>query len=260
MSSAPSESGALALARRSPEVVRAKDKAAWLALFAGDASVEDPVGAGAYVGPARLSSFWDVFIAPQRDIEFRTRRDFASGEHVIRYVDIASITPVSDEPFVIPAMVEYRVRGEQIRVLRAFWEPRHAVTWHAQQGAKGLGGLLSHGMRTARGLGLGATMGFSKALGVGLTRGAGQALADRLCVSMRDEGALARLLDSAVVSIEGAVNDVAGLVAASEDFAIEEVIVAGSHLACVLGAGDRAVAALLDVDAGRVRRFDAIAV
>lgn len=55
--------------RRSREAVTARDKQAWLAVFADDAVVEDPIGPSAFDpegkghrGRAAISAFWDKAI------------------------------------------------------------------------------------------------------------------------------------------------------------------------------------------------------
>src|SRR5690606_32989730 len=128
----------------------------------------DPVGAGAHVGAARRARFWDVFIAPQESVTFTPRREFVRADHVIREVTISTVTPVSKEPFALPAIVEYRLRENRIAQLRAFWQPSRAVTWHAKQGLRGMVGLMAHGARTTRGLGVGAAMGFGLAMKPGV--------------------------------------------------------------------------------------------
>ena len=175
--------GPLEVVLRSPALVKRHDKDAWLALFTEDAVIEDPVGAGAYVGPARHSKFWDAFIAPN-EVTFHARRDFRSGDVIVRYVTISSVTPVSREPFELSALIEYVVRGERLASLRAFWEPRLAVSWHARQGVRGLLGLSKHGLRMTGGLGLGSAMGFSRALVPQLSRDHGRALAEKLARAM----------------------------------------------------------------------------
>ena len=259
---------ALEVAKRSPELVLARDKPGWLALFTEDASVEDPVGAGAYAGARRLSAFWDAFIAPQRSVTFLPKRDFAAADLAIRHVTISSVTPVSETPFELPVIIEYRVDGSRLSRLRAFWEPRHAVAWHAKQGLRGLGGLMSHGLRTTTGLGLGSALGFSKALKPSVSRTDGDRIARQLGAAMQSHEAWIRFCDHAKVSVgarprgdassselatspesawERAIEGAAGAA-----FEVDEVIVAGDYVACVLVSDEAAGAALLRVDGGRV--------
>ncbi len=253
--SAPVASDPFAPVLRSPELVGAHDKGAWLTLFTEDGSIEDPVGAGAYVGRDRHSAFWDAFIAPNR-VTFHGKRDFRSGDVVVRYVTISSITPVSEhEPFALPAIIEYRVRGERLASLRAFWEPRLAVGWHARKGLRGLMGLSKHGLRMTGGLGVSSAMGFSRALVPGVSKKDGRALAERLASAIgRSRGEWLELTRTARVSIaelppaSGERRDATEawkILERVKPLAPEEVIVAGDHLACVLSGGDGPAAAIL---------------
>lgn len=256
---------ALEIAKSSPERVKERDKAGWLALFTADARVEDPVGAGAHVGTAKLSSFWDVFIAPQRSITFAPRRDFLHRDVAIRYVTISTVTPVSDAPFEIPAIIEYRVRGDRVASLRAFWEPQLAVKWHAQQGAKGLTGLLKHGARTTTGLGLGKAMGFGLAMRPKVRERDARRIAELLEASIGGREAAWRELSPETLSVaphgdgdfltspEAAWRE---SVSEAPRMRIEETIVAGDHVACVLGSERLSVAAIAKTHRGRVARLD----
>ena len=87
-----------ALVERSPAAVAAKDKSAWLSLFARYNLVEDPVGSDpqisgvydrrtGYRSLARLSRFFDTFIAPNT-IRFHVDRDVVCGLHVLRDLTI----------------------------------------------------------------------------------------------------------------------------------------------------------------------------
>jgi ketosteroid isomerase-like protein len=259
----------LALAMTSPEVVARHDKSAWLALFTPDASVEDPVGSGAHIGARRLASFWDVFIAPNQ-VTFHPQREHVSGDTVVRHVRIATVTPVATEPFEISAIVEYRVRGARLASLRAFWEPRHAVLWHARKGLRGLAGLSRHGVRMVGGLGLGAAMGFGAALRPGVSRAAGRALAERLAASLGasraewmelSRGAALRVAapGSSDVVLRDAERAWEQALSGARLPKIEEVIVAGGHVACVLASEDGARAAAVIArmgKGGRVAELD----
>lgn len=253
----PSAAGpdALDVVLRSPELVKRHDKAAWLALFTEDALIEDPVGAGAYVGAARHSKFWDAFIAPNR-VTFHGHRDFRSGAVIVRYVTISTVTPVGDAPFELRALIEYVVRGDRVASLRAFWEPRLAVGWHARQGVRGVLGLSKHGLRMTGGLGIASAMGFSRALVPSLSRDRGRALAERLASAIggsRKEDWLA-LVSGARVSVGGADAEQAwdASLASAPRMRVEESIVAGDHLACVLASDARAAAVLARVEGDRI--------
>ena len=63
--------------KRSRDAVVARDKEAWLAVFADDAIVEDPIGPShfdpegkGHRGREAIAEFWDKAIAPTDKIEF----------------------------------------------------------------------------------------------------------------------------------------------------------------------------------------------
>ena len=74
------------MSQRSYRAVARKAKADWLALFADDAVLEDPVGPSffdpegrGHHGKAGISAFWDVAIAPVAEFRFTIRDSFANG-------------------------------------------------------------------------------------------------------------------------------------------------------------------------------------
>jgi hypothetical protein len=125
----------LALVERSPAAVAAKDKAAWLALFARYNLVEDPVGSApqisgifdrrtGYRGSGRLSRFFDTFIAPNT-IRFHVDRDVVCGLHVVRDLTI-EITMAPRVVVHVPVHLLYELttEGEAVKIFRlaAHWE------------------------------------------------------------------------------------------------------------------------------------------
>ena len=121
----PARDAALA----SYEAVSRKDKDAWLALFAPDGWVEDPVGpsvfdpdARGHHGPDGRSRFWDLTIATVEKFVFEIHDSFAAGLEcantgVIRTTLGNGWTVATEGVFV------YRVNPDgRLHSLRAFWE------------------------------------------------------------------------------------------------------------------------------------------
>ncbi|MGV9411886.1 nuclear transport factor 2 family protein [Nocardia sp. NPDC003693] len=115
----------------SQAAVRARDKAAWLALFAPDARVEDPIGVSPYdpvgaghAGPAAIAAFWDMAIA-RSVIDFRMRDSYACGDEV---AFVGVIRSERDGRAVeVDGVFTYRVNSAGLIVaLRAFWELKQA--------------------------------------------------------------------------------------------------------------------------------------
>jgi steroid Delta-isomerase len=75
------------LSQRSYDAVVRKAKEEWLALFAEDAVLEDPVGpsfldpeGAGHRGKDAISAFWDAAIAPVAEFRFHIRESFAGGD------------------------------------------------------------------------------------------------------------------------------------------------------------------------------------
>ncbi len=160
----PARDAAFALVQASPAAVARRDRAGWLELFGSDATIEDPVGAAIYCGADRLAAFWDAFIDPQERITFVPRCDFVSEDLVARHVTIETLTSSNAPILAVEAILEYRLRGDRIASLRAFWDPGIAVGWYARRGVNGIAELLQHGVRMTTGLGLGSALAFGRAL------------------------------------------------------------------------------------------------
>ncbi|QYN21747.1 nuclear transport factor 2 family protein [Amycolatopsis sp. DSM 110486] len=119
---------------RSMTSVAAGDKDGWLALFAPDAVVEDPVGPSMFDeqgkghhGREGIGAFWDLTIAHVERFEFVIRDSFATGAECANIGTITTYLPGgyrvdTDGVFV------YRV-GEDglITSMRAFWETDRAM-------------------------------------------------------------------------------------------------------------------------------------
>jgi ketosteroid isomerase-like protein len=115
--------------QKSIAAVQAKDRAAWLALFADDAVVEDPVGPSfldesgqGHRGLAAIGTFFDNNIAPVESIRFDLADSFAAGDEVANVATIHMTLPGGATSRCEGVFV-YRVRADgKLVSLRAFWE------------------------------------------------------------------------------------------------------------------------------------------
>jgi ketosteroid isomerase-like protein len=115
--------------QRSAAAVQAKDKAAWLALFADDAVVQDPVGKSfldetgeGHRGHDAIGAFFDANIATVEGIEFEIHDSFAAGDEVANVATIHMTLPGGTTSRCEGVFV-YRVRDDgKLVSLRAFWE------------------------------------------------------------------------------------------------------------------------------------------
>ena len=123
---------------RSPALVGVKDRAGWVALFHPDGFVEDPVEAGRYRGVPQLSTFWDVFIAPQPSVKFAVKRDFFGLHTLIRQATVVSITEADPGAVLpVPALICYTLRDGLVGSLQAVWEPRPVIGWFLKRNTDG---------------------------------------------------------------------------------------------------------------------------
>ena len=106
------------------------DRDGWLALYAEDATVEDPVGCSVWdptgqghTGKKAIAEFWDRAIGPNRGLNFRLRERYKGGEDELASVLTVS-TPLADGNQYEFGMVTLLRRSPHglIQRLRAFWK------------------------------------------------------------------------------------------------------------------------------------------
>ena len=122
------EHPARAAAQRSMDCVHAKKREDWIANFAEDAHVEDPIGksmldptGAGHRGRAAIAAFWDRVIAPNR-VMFEIRHSYACGNEC---ANVGSITTVmaNGATTIVNGVFTYRVDSAgKITNLRAYWE------------------------------------------------------------------------------------------------------------------------------------------
>jgi ketosteroid isomerase-like protein len=119
--------------RRSMEIVQRKvrgagDKAEWLALFADDAIIEDPIGRSpldpegkGHRGKAAIAAFWDANIA-SIGITLDIERSYACGNEVANVGTITTRMP-DGTAATVEGVFTYRVNDTgKLTALRAYWE------------------------------------------------------------------------------------------------------------------------------------------
>jgi ketosteroid isomerase-like protein len=118
--------------KRSREAAMARDKEAWLALFADDAIVEDPIGPShfdpegkGHRGKAAIAAFFDMAIAPSQ-LEFNFVDTFQCGNEEANVGHIVIIA--RGLRVIAEGVFTYRVNDEgNIVALRAYWEMDRAT-------------------------------------------------------------------------------------------------------------------------------------
>jgi steroid delta-isomerase len=129
--------GARELAEASMAAVESGDRQAWLALFADDAVVEDPIGPSVFDpkgmghrGAAAIATFYDTVIAVNESIRFTVHQSLLCGDEVAN-VGVIRITLAGGSAVEVDGVYTYRRSpDDKIVALRAYWEPEkvRAVT------------------------------------------------------------------------------------------------------------------------------------
>ena len=118
--------------KRSREAAIAHDKDAWLANFADDAIVEDPIGPShfdpegkGHRGKDAISKFYDMAIAPS-ELEFHFEKSYVCGDEEANTGHIEIVA--GGYRVVAEGVFTYRVNADgKIATLRAYWELEKAA-------------------------------------------------------------------------------------------------------------------------------------
>lgn len=120
--------------QRSMSAVARGAKDEWLALFAPDALVEDPVGpsfldpeGAGRRGHDAIAAFWDGTVATMSAFRFTIADSFANGSTCANVATIVSTLP-DGSTMTVDAVLVYTVDDDdKITSLRAYWEPDRAM-------------------------------------------------------------------------------------------------------------------------------------
>jgi ketosteroid isomerase-like protein len=116
------------LADASMQAAVVGDREGWLALYAEDAVLEDPVGPSpwdpegrGHRGKRALAAFWDRAIGPNRGLQFKVRERYTGGKEVASVLTVSTAVPGGQR--IELGMVTIHRSNEQglIQSLRAFW-------------------------------------------------------------------------------------------------------------------------------------------
>lgn len=119
--------------KRSRDAVIARDKAAWLEIFADDAIVEDPIGPShfdpegkGHRGRDAISAFWDKAIAPTDKIEFNFVDTFQCGNEEANVGNI--VITMGGYRITTDGVFTYKADDDgKLVALRAYWEVDRAT-------------------------------------------------------------------------------------------------------------------------------------
>ena len=127
---------ARAASQRSYSAVAKGDLAEWLAVYAEDAVLEDPVGPSMFDpegkghrGHAGISAFWEKAIAPIAAFEFTISDSFANpGGYTCANVGSIRTRLHDGSSFTTDLIMVYVVDDEgRVTSMKAFWEPERTM-------------------------------------------------------------------------------------------------------------------------------------
>lgn len=269
-SAAPSREALLRAAKASPEIAGQHDKERWLALYADDAIVEDPVGTPAsHRGRRRgrlgdeLGRFYEAFIAAS-GIEMVTRRDIVSDTYVFRAVDIHTTNLKTGLKMVVPANLLYEVVDRDgsllIRRMQAHWELNRMSRMLMGKGLLGARTIAVMNWSMLRAFGPKWLLAYFQASQKGVG-GKGRALVERLATDLEADGRASFAADATVELPGGATATAEEFAAGCTALSVRELLASGptvSGLATIewgARAREAGFVAELDASAERIRRL-----
>ena len=115
---------------RSRAAVTAGDREGWLALFADDAFVQDPIGPSAFDpegkghhGREAIAAFYDTVIASSEAITFEITESYLCGDEVADVGIIRTTLAGGTHQAIVRGVYTYRSNGAgKLASLRAYWE------------------------------------------------------------------------------------------------------------------------------------------
>jgi steroid delta-isomerase len=111
-----------ATVQRYAEAFSAGDKEGYCGLFADDATLEDPVGAGVHQGRAGIEAFWDTTREMTPTIELRITGPIRVAGNEAAFPGEARPS-LGDTPMVVPIVDTLAFDDDgKITQLRAFWD------------------------------------------------------------------------------------------------------------------------------------------
>ena len=108
------------LGATSLQLTKDRDRAGWLALFAPDAFVEDPVGGKQHHGIEAITEFYDSTISTVESFDYEIERCYLGGAEaafVIRFDIVAAGIRLD-----MDVVNVYAADGDRLRSLRSFWD------------------------------------------------------------------------------------------------------------------------------------------
>lgn len=254
MANTPDERAArLAVAAASPDAANRRARAEWLALYASDAEVHDPVGTPACRKDARtrpetgkndLELFYDTFIGGMNALQVDVKLDVVVGDVVARDVTLRP-TMAFGVRSEIPTRLLYELGCEDgklvVKRLGAYWDASQATQRTMSAGLRGKGSMVVSSARMARFLGRAWMQRYVAGTKRGARRPGREATLAFSNALRGNDLAAARELTSADMRVrvcEGAPMDLAAFVARGHELVLSEPIASGDVVTARCSAKD----------------------
>lgn len=128
------------LCLESLEAVAGQQRETWLALFADDAVMEDPVGKSVFDptgrghrGRAAIASFYDRFVSRNKSFRYVIREWHACGDEVASAATFTMVGPDDVERQLDLIIVHRATPNGKLASIRAFWNFDRVATRASQQ-------------------------------------------------------------------------------------------------------------------------------
>jgi ketosteroid isomerase-like protein len=110
------------LAETSLRLTKERDRAGWLALFAPDAFVEDPVGGGRHEGIEAITAFYDSTISTVESFDYRIERSYLCGNEVAVVIQFSIVAAGVNLDMDVVNVYAATADGDKLLSLRSWWD------------------------------------------------------------------------------------------------------------------------------------------
>lgn len=110
------------LAATSLRLTKERDRAGWLALFAPEAFVEDPVGGGRHKGIEAITAFYDSTISTVESFEYEIERSYLCGSEVAVVIKFAIVAAGFALDMDVVNIYAATPDGDRLLSLRSWWD------------------------------------------------------------------------------------------------------------------------------------------
>ena len=110
------------LAETSLRLTKEQDRAGWLALFATEAFVEDPVGGGRHEGIEAITAFYDSTISTVTSFDYEIERSYLCGSEAAVVIKFAIVGAGFALDMDVVNVYGATADGNHLLSLRSWWD------------------------------------------------------------------------------------------------------------------------------------------